>query len=69
LLGSLSRVSAYDWFGSFAFQPVGLPIWGPIAGVMGIESALWLAAVLVAVTGAALLAVPDIRRLESIPGR
>ena len=34
---SLSRVSAYDWFGSLAFQPLGLAIWGPIAEVIGIS--------------------------------
>ena len=28
---SLGRVSAYDWFGSLAFNPVGMAIWGPIA--------------------------------------
>ena len=33
---SLSRVSAYDWFGSLAFQPLGLAIWGPIAAIIGI---------------------------------
>ena len=43
---SLSRVSAYDWFGSLAFQPLGLAIWGPIAELIGISPALWLAAVL-----------------------
>ena len=45
---SLSRVSAYDWFGSLAFQPLGLVIWGPIAAVIGLSPALWLAAALVA---------------------
>ena len=28
---ALSRVSAYDWFGSLAFQPLGLAIAGPLA--------------------------------------
>ena len=32
---ALSRVSAYDWFGSFAFAPVGFAIWGPIADAVG----------------------------------
>ena len=40
---SLSRVSAYDWFGSLAFQPLGLAIWGPIAALIGISPALWVA--------------------------
>ena len=45
---SLGRVSAYDWFGSLAFNPVGMAIWGPIAALIGISPALWLAAALVA---------------------
>ena len=40
---TLARVSAYDWFGSLAFLPVGLALWGPIAAAIGYESALWLA--------------------------
>jgi predicted MFS family arabinose efflux permease len=30
-----SRVSAYDWFGSLALEPIGLAIWGPIATSSG----------------------------------
>jgi len=33
---ALSRVSAYDWFGSLAFQPLGLVIAGPAAVAGGI---------------------------------
>ncbi|HLM09826.1 MAG TPA: MFS transporter, partial [Thermoleophilaceae bacterium] len=40
---SLSRVSAYDWFGSFAFYPLGLALWGVLAGAIGIHPALWIA--------------------------
>ena len=29
---ALSRVSSYDWFGSFAFNPLGLILWGPLVG-------------------------------------
>jgi MFS family permease len=62
---SLSRVSSYDWFGSLALDPVGLAIWGPIAALIGIDASLWTACgLLVAGTGV-LLAVPEIRRLES----
>jgi predicted MFS family arabinose efflux permease len=59
---SLSRVSAYDWFGSFAIQPVGLAIWGPIAALIGIDASLWLAAALLLAMTAVLLLVRDIRR-------
>jgi hypothetical protein len=62
---SLSRVSAYDWFGSMAFNPVGMAIWGPIAGLIGIHTALYLAAALVFASTSALLAVPAIRGLQA----
>jgi hypothetical protein len=62
---SLSRVSAYDWFGSLAFQPLGLAIWGPLAALTGISASLWLATGLMAVSTLALLAVPAIRRLPA----
>ena len=62
---ALSRVSAYDWFGSLAFAPVGLAIWGPIADGIGIGDALWLAALLSAVSTVMLLAVRDVRDLRA----
>jgi MFS family permease len=63
---SLSRVSSYDWFGSFAFYPLGLAVWGPLAGAIGISTALWWAFGLFIAAVAALLAVPDVRRLPSL---
>jgi predicted MFS family arabinose efflux permease len=64
---SLSRVSAYDWFGSFAFYPLGLALWGVVAGAIGIHEALWLAFGLLAASSAALLALPDIRNFRESP--
>lgn len=61
---SLSRVSAYDWFGSLAFRPLGLAIWGPVAAATGLSTALWIAFSLLLASTLALLAVPDIRRLR-----
>jgi hypothetical protein len=58
-------VSAYDWFGSFAFNPLGMAIWGPIAAAIGISTALWLAALLVLASAIALLCVPAIRQLKA----
>jgi MFS family permease len=58
---SLSRVSAYDWFGSYAFYPLGVAAWGIVAGAIGIHTALWVAFTLNAVAALALVAVPDIR--------
>jgi hypothetical protein len=62
---ALSRVSAYDWFGSFAFAPVGLAVWGPIAAGVGIGGALWISAALALASTVALLAVRDVRELRS----
>ncbi|HWI71274.1 MAG TPA: MFS transporter [Baekduia sp.] len=61
---SLSRVSSYDWFGSLVFSPVGLAIWAPIAALIGTSAALWVAFGIAVATILALLAVPDIRRLN-----
>jgi MFS family permease len=64
---SLSRVSSYDWFGSLALDPVGLAIWGPIAGVIGIQASVWTACGLLVVSALMLLAVPEVRRLPAFP--
>jgi MFS family permease len=60
---SLSRVSSYDWFGSLAFRPLGLIVWGPIAAAIGLTPALWLASGLLAATILALLAVREVRTM------
>jgi hypothetical protein len=62
---SLSRVSSYDWFGSYAFYPIGLAMWGSIAGAIGVHSALWIAFGLFAAAAVALVAVPDVRRYST----
>jgi MFS family permease len=66
---SLARVSSYDWFGSFAFYPLGLAIWGPVAEAIGIATALWLAFGLFVACVLALLAVPDTRQLKAQAAR
>ncbi len=63
----LARVSSYDWFGSLAFFPLGLAIWGPVAAVVGTTSALWIAFGGFAATLAVLAVVPDVRRLPPSP--
>jgi MFS family permease len=62
---SLSRVSSYDWFGSLAFYPVGLAVWGPVAAAIGISASLWLSFGLAVAVTLALLSVPDIRHLPA----
>lgn len=61
---ALSRVSAYDWFGSVAFYPVGLAAWGPIAVAIGTSAALWLAFALMVAATIGLLSVPDVRSMR-----
>jgi predicted MFS family arabinose efflux permease len=64
---ALSRVSSYDWFGSLAFLPLGLAVWGPIADAVGYDSALWLAFGLHVASVIPLLAVREIRTLPAFP--
>jgi MFS family permease len=66
---ALSRVSAYDWFGSLAAQPVGFALWGPVAAAIGTSDALWLAFAVQFATCLALLTIPDLRRLPPAPLR
>jgi predicted MFS family arabinose efflux permease len=61
---SLSRVSAYDWFGSIALVPLGLAAAGPLVAAVGVEKALWVAFGLGAVLVLALLD-PDVRGLRA----
>jgi uncharacterized membrane protein len=64
---ALSRVSAYDWFGSLAFQPVGLIVAGPAAAAIGISTTLWIAAAGSLAIAALSVATPSVRRLEARP--
>ncbi|MEU3790062.1 MFS transporter [Streptomyces fructofermentans] len=59
----LSRVSAYDWFGSIAMVPLATALAGPAESAFGRTASLWGCAVLVVVVTAAVLCVPDVRRL------
>lgn len=61
---ALSRVSSYDWFGSLAFYPLGLAIWGPVAALIGISLSLWLAFGLAIVFTLLLISVPETRHLR-----
>ena len=63
----LSRVTAYDWFGSLAMQPIGYAVWGPIAAGIGVGEALGIAAGLQVLTIVAMLAVREVRALTPEP--
>lgn len=60
----LSRVSAYDWFGSVALVPAAMALAGPAETAFGRPEALWGCAALVVVVTAAVLTVPDVRNLR-----
>nr|WP_041820363.1 MFS transporter [Streptomyces davaonensis] len=60
----LSRVAAYDWFGSVALVPLATALAGPAESSFGRTPALWGCAVLIVVMTAAVLCVPDVRNLR-----
>jgi predicted MFS family arabinose efflux permease len=63
---ALSRVAAYDWFGSLALGPIGLAVAGPLAALLGIDGALWLAAAAIVAVALGLLAVRDVRTMPGV---
>jgi MFS family permease len=63
---ALSRVSAYDWFGSFAFTAVGFALIGPLAATVGVSTALYLCAAVELLATCSLLAVRDIWSLTGV---
>jgi MFS family permease len=63
---SLSRVSAYDWFGSLLCDPLGLALAGVVAAGIGMSRTLWIAAAVDLVAVAAILAAPSVRHLQRL---
>jgi MFS family permease len=63
---SLSRVSAYDWFGSLLCEPVGVALAAVVAGGIGMSQTLWIAAAVNLVSVAALVAAPSVRHLRRL---
>ncbi|MFD5793949.1 MFS transporter [Streptomyces diastatochromogenes] len=59
----LSRVSAYDWFGSVSLIPLATALAGPAESALGRTTALWGCAGLVVLVTALVLLVPDVRTL------
>lgn len=60
----LSRASAYDWFGSFAFLPVGYAVEGLVVRLLGISDTLWLGAGWLVVSTLVLLCLPSVTGLR-----
>lgn len=61
----LSRVSAYDWFGSLVTLPLGYVLVGFLAQVAGPGVLLVTGALVIVATSAVVLTVPDVRHLTS----
>jgi MFS family permease len=60
----LSRVYSYDALGSLGLVPLGYALAGPAADAFGVRATLWGAAAIAILVTLAVLAVPDVRRLE-----
>jgi MFS family permease len=63
---SLSRVSAYDWFGSLLCEPIGVALAAVVASGIGLSQTLWIAAAVNLVAVAALVAAPSVRHLRRL---
>ncbi len=57
----ISRVSSWDHLGTYALQPIGPGVVGPIAIAVGLSTTLYAAAALVALLTVGVLAVPAVR--------
>ncbi len=61
----LSRVSAYDWFGSLAFLPIGMALVGPLSNVIGITTTMVASAGLLVSLVVATLLVPSVTGMRA----
>jgi MFS family permease len=61
---ALSRVSAWDWMGSFLFLPLGLIAAGPVADLIGVSTTLWISVTWAVLSTLAVLLVPSVRNLR-----
>lgn len=64
---ALSKVSAYEWFGSYLGQPIGLALAGPVALHLGLRDTLLIAGLANLTVSLAPLAVRDVRRYSAAP--
>jgi MFS family permease len=60
----LSRLSAYDWFGSLVFLPVGYAIVGPVSHLIGIRTTFLVGCAYVLISTAAVICIPTVRQLR-----
>jgi predicted MFS family arabinose efflux permease len=63
---ALSRVSAWDWMGSFLFLPLGLVAAGPVSTLIGISTTLWISVSWAVLSTLVVLLVPSVRNLRRL---
>jgi MFS family permease len=63
---ALSRVSAWDWMGTFAFLPLGLILAGPVSQAIGISTTLWISVGYLVISTLAVMLVPSVRNLRRL---
>lgn len=64
----LSRLSAYDWFGSLVLLPIGMAVVGPVSSVIGVRTTLVTCATTMVVLIVAVLCVPSVTHLRAPAG-
>ena len=62
---ALSRVSSYDWLGSFALVPMGYALAGPLSAALGDEKTLVASAAWLLATSTLVLFLPAVNRIQS----
>jgi MFS family permease len=60
-----SRVSSYDALGSFVLVPVGMAFAGPMAGLVGTTTTLWITVGVFLGAMALIVSVPSVRRIRA----
>jgi predicted MFS family arabinose efflux permease len=63
---ALSRVMSYESLGSFAFVPLGAALAGPVASVLGVDTTLIWASVLIMASGPLVLLLPSVRAVRPL---
>lgn len=66
---ALSRVTAYDWFGSLAGQPLGNALVGPLVLLLGVRGALLAAFATITAVNLMVLTLPSVRSVRAEPVR
>jgi MFS family permease len=63
---SLSRVSAYDWLGSLALNPLGTALVGVVAAGVGVRTTMLACAALITIVNGLVLTIPGVRNTRAV---